>query len=216
MNLSPLRTYFFPLFLFFTFNVFSQNGDYNRWSAEVSTGIHVPLAPNDGISRKKYIAFKQFQFSGRYMFNERFGVKGQYGFNRFANPDATEMGISFNRLGLEGVANLGRILNVGYRLRERLGLLAHAGGGITFAKPATNSGTDHIGNIIVGLTGQIKLSENFAFIGDLSYITNLKQHYAYNGELLDPNFKSVSGSFVNVSIGIMYYLGENKYHADWY
>src|SRR5690606_36035967 len=122
------------------------------------------LAPNDGISRSKYIGFKQFQLSGRYMFTEKFGLKGHYAFNRFSNPKNSEMGMTFNRVGLEGIANVGKLLNVGFHLRERFGLLFHTGAGITFANPAAVSGTDHIGNILVGFTGQIKLNESFTLL----------------------------------------------------
>ncbi|CAM3388100.1 hypothetical protein [Aequorivita lipolytica] len=216
MNLLSIRTYLVAIFLFSGMNLFAQENNFNRFSAEISTGVHVPLAPNDGISRSKYIAFKQFQLAGRYMFTEKFGLKGHYAFNRFANPDDSDMGISMSRIGLEGVANLGRLLNVDYHFRERFGLLLHAGGGITFAQPTSVNGTDHMGNMLLGLTGQLKLNNNFALFGDLSYISSFKQHYAYNGELLSPNFEAVTGSFVNVSIGIMFYLGEENYHADWY
>ncbi len=216
MNLFSFQTYALAIFLLLGVNLFSQESNFNRWSAEFSTGIHVPLTPNEGISRSKYIAFKQFQLGGRYMFTEKFGLKGHYAFNRFANPDDNKMGVSFNRIGLEGVVNVGRLLNVNYRLRERLGLLFHTGAGITFAKPSSANSAEHTGSILVGLTGQYKLNNSFALTGDLTYVANLKQHYAYNGELLDANFESVTGSFVNVSVGIIYYFGEEDYHADWH
>lgn len=204
------------LLFFSTFFVSAQTDEFNRFSAELTTGIHVPLAPNHGISRSKYIAFKQFQLSGRYMFTEKFGLKGHYAFNRFANPDDADFGMSFNRIGLEGVANVGKLLNVGYRLRERFGLLFHTGAGITFANPTGSESIEHIGNILVGFTGQIKLNSDFTLLGDLTYVANLKQHYAYNGELINANYDPEPGSFVNLSIGIMYSFGEEEHHADWY
>ncbi|WP_157429291.1 hypothetical protein [Aequorivita sublithincola] len=176
----------------------------------------MPLSPGKEISRTKYIAFKQFELAGRYMFTEKFGAKGHYAFNRFENPNDNTMGISMNRVGLEGVANVGRLLNVDYRLRERIGLLFHTGVGVSFARPSSVSGTDHIGNFLIGFTGEIKLNERISFFGDMTYIRNFKQHYGYNGELLNANYDAEAGSFVNVSIGIMYSFGQKKYHADWY
>ena len=211
-----IKTYLLSLFLLFGAALFAQESNFNRFSVELTTGVHVPLAPNDGISRSKYVAWKQFQLSGRYMFTEKFGVKGHYGFNGFSNPDDSEESLTFNRLGLEGVVNIGKLLNVNYRIRERVGLLFHTGAGITFAKPSSISNSEHIGNFLIGFTGQIKLNNRFTLLGDMTYFSNFKQHYAYNGELLDPDFEGQSGSFVNVSIGIMYNLGEGKYHADWY
>lgn len=215
MKLLSLRTLFLAVFLISGAGMLAQEGNFNRISVELTTGVHVPLAPGQGISRKKYIAFKQFDLAGRYMFTEKIGLKGHYGFNRFANPDDTKMGVTFHRVAVEGVLNVGKLLNVNYRLRERLGLLFHTGVGVTFARPEATRGTDHMGNFLVGLTGQIKLNESFTLLGDMTYIRNMKQHYAYNGQPLVP-FDATPGAFVNVSVGIMYNLGEHKYHADWY
>ena len=215
MKLLIPRTLFLALFFISSASLLAQESNFNRWSAELTTGVHVPLAPNQGISRKKYIAFKQFEFATRYMFTEKFGLKGHYGFNRFANPKDTKMGVTFHRIGMEGVMNVGKVLNINYRLRERLGLLFHTGVGVTFARPEATRGTDHMGNFLVGLTGQIKLNESFTLLGDMTYIRSMKQHYAYNGQPMIP-FEDTPGAFVNVSVGIMYNLGEHRYHADWY
>lgn len=217
MNLLPYCKYLGIILLILSGSlVAAQETKFNSFSLEITTGVHVPLAPGKGISRSKFIAFKQFELAGRYMFTENFGAKAHYAFNRFENPDDHEMGISMNRVGLEGVANVGKLLNVDYRLRERFGLLFHTGVGITFANPSSVVGTDHMGNFLVGFTGEIKLNESFTLLGDMTYVRNFKQHYAYNGELLNANLDAEPGGFVNVSIGIMYSFGENKYHADWY
>ncbi|HLW31600.1 MAG TPA: hypothetical protein VKX40_05010, partial [Aequorivita sp.] len=211
MKLLSPRTLFLAVFLISSASLLAQETNFNRWSVELTTGVHVPLAPGQGISRKKYIAFKQFELAGRYMFTDKIGLKGHYGFNRFANPDDNKMGVTFHRIGMEGVVNVGKLLNIDYRLRERLGLLFHTGVGVTFANSEASQGTDHIGNFLVGFTGQVKLNESFTLLGDMTYIGNMKQHYAYNGQRLIP-FEATSGGFVNVSVGIMYNLGEGKYH----
>ncbi|WP_347375023.1 hypothetical protein [Aequorivita sp. Q41] len=194
----------------------SQEDKFNRISVEITTGVHVPFAPVNHISRSNYVGFKQFQLSGRYMLTESFGLKGHYAFNGFSSSKNKNYKISFNRVGLEAVANVGKLLKVDYRLRERLGLLVHSGFGITLAKPSFVDGTDHIGNFLIGLTGQIKLNDNFTLLGDMTYVRSFEQQYSYKGQLINANFDPVSGSFVNVSIGIMYNFGEERYHADWY
>lgn len=217
MNLLHYRKYYLVLFfLVCGLNISAQDANFNHWSAEFTTGIHVPLSKSVGPSRSEYIAFKQFQLSGRYMFTEKFGIKGHYAFNRFANPDDTQMGITMNRAGLEGVANIGKLLKVNYRLRERFGLLFHIGLGITIANPSDANEIDRIGNILAGFTGEIKLNERFTLLGDVTYIANFDQQYGFNGALLNLSKNPETASFVNVSIGIMYNLGEEKYHADWY
>ncbi|MCZ4319942.1 hypothetical protein O4H26_13195 [Aequorivita viscosa] len=216
MNTSKSKILLVSVFLLFSFNLLAQSDKFNRLSAEISTGLHVPLAPGDGISRSKYIAFKQFQLSGRYMFSKKMGIKGHFGFNRFADPDVKNTAVSFSRLGLEGVLNVGSLLNLDYHIREKVGLLFHTGVGVTFANPTGTTGTDKIGNILAGFTGLVRLNNTMALSGDMTYISNIKQHYGYNGASLNAGEKGVSGGFVNVSIGIMFYLGEHRYHSDWY
>lgn len=191
----------------------AQENNFNRWSVEVTTGIHVPLEASDLKSRLKYVAFKQFELAGRYMFTEKFGIKGHYGFNSFSDPNKSEMGISLNRVGFEGVANIDKLFNINYRFRERFGLLFHTGVGVTLGKPTDDGDADYMGNLMMGFTGQIKLSGSLTLLGDITYIKNLKQDYGFNGVLLD---NSAPHSFVNVSIGIMFSLGQANYHADWY
>lgn len=217
MNFSPLHTFgIIAIILLCGYSISAQESRFNKISIELTTGVHVPLSPAKDISRSKYIAFKQFQLAGRYMFNEKFGLKGHYAHNTFGNPKDSKMNLKMNRLGLEGVANIGKLLNVNYRLRERYGLLFHTGFGLTLAQPSTAKGSDKIANILAGFTGEIKLNNRFTLLGDMTYVANFKQNYGYNGSLINVNGANESGGFVNVSVGIMYSLGSEKYHADWY
>lgn len=208
--------YLFLLCFFVSFGATAQIDRFNQWSLEASAGIHVPLSPTDGISRSKYIGFKQFQLSTRYMFNEKYGLKGHYANNRFQPRGDDNTGIGFHRIGVEGVLNVGRVLKVSPRIREHVALLAHLGGGITFAYPEAIDEAEHIGNIMVGLTGLVKLTPRMALSGDITLVNNVVQHYGYDGALLDPGFDGTSGSFVNVSAGLVFYLGQQTLHADWY
>lgn len=213
---SPATRFFAILLFLFCLSASAQNGRYNHWSTEITAGVHLPLAPNEGVSTSEYIAFKQFQLAERYMFSEKLGIMGHYAYNRFADPNDSEMGISMNRFGIEGVANLGKVFGLGYRTAEKVGLLLHTGLGITFANPSSVEGTDHQGNILVGLTGEVKLSRRFTLLGDLTYVHTSKQHYTYSGQLLDPDYEAQPGGFVALSVGIMFDFGEEKYHADWH
>lgn len=194
----------------------SEADKFNRWSIEVSAGVHAPIKTFNIPARSKYIAFNQFELAGRYMFTEKIGIKGHYGFNSFVNSDDTSMGLTMNRVGLEGVFNVDKILNINYRFRERLGLLFHTGIGVTVGKSSSATPLDHMGNFLVGFTGQYKLNDRLSLIGDMTYIMNFKQNYAYSGQLFNPENNPSTNSFVNVSVGIMYSLGQNSHHADWY
>ncbi len=197
-------------------SVSAQGDKFNHFSVEITAGVHIPLAPNLRIRESKYIAFKQFQLSGRYMLTDKLGLKGHYAFNRFSNPEDANMGLSFNRIGLEGVVNLGKLLKVNYRFQERFGVLFHTGLGITFAQPSSVNGTDHIGNILAGFTGQVKINNSFTFLLDSTYLGSYAQQYKFDGSRINKNNDKFTGTILNFSIGIMYNFGNEKYHADWY
>lgn len=216
MAFSKIKYSICTIVLFISSFAHSQQENFNRLSVELTTGIHIPLKPEAGIARSKYVGFKQFELGARYMFSEKFGVKGHYGYNNFSDPDNLSRGILLNRFGLEGVVNIGKLLNVNYNIREKFGILVHAGPGITFAIPESNENVDRMGNLIAGITGQIRLSERFTLLGDVSHISNFSQQYGYNGVLLDANSSSNTGSFLSISFGLMYSIGSKRHHSDWY
>lgn len=215
MLLLQSNRFYAVLFFLFCLTASAQNPRYNHWSLEATGGLHIPLAPSDGVSLGDYTGFNQFQLATRYMINNKWGVKAHYAFNNF-NAGNSEVGLKYNRFGVEGVANVGKLLKVDYRLREWVGLLFHTGLGVTFANPSSVEGTDHQGNILVGFTGEVKLNKRFTLLTDLTYVHTSKQHYTYSGLLLDPDYNAQSGGFVNFSVGIMFSLGDREYHADWY
>ncbi|WP_164905201.1 hypothetical protein [Aequorivita ciconiae] len=193
----------------------AQETKFNRFSLELTTGIDAPLSLRNGKSTSDYIAFKQFQISGRYMISQTYGIKGFYGYNQFNPSNDSNNGLTFHRVGAEAVVNINRLLNINSAGRRQFNVLAHGGMGLSLAKPDTQSNTDNIGNVLMGMTGEIKLSNRFSILGDVTYLANLRQHTYFDGTSL-PHNDYKTGSFVNISVGIMYSLGPNKFHADWY
>ncbi len=198
--------------------------EYNRISLEVSGGVHFPVAPNDGISTSDYIGLQQFQLGGRYMLNTKYGFRVFYAYNRF---DAGDVGTgkyegedlynTFNRVGVEGIVDLGDVLNMDQRFLDRNNILVHAGGGFIFSKPSTSikGNTDHMGFLIAGIAPQRKISSRVAIFADLSYIINFKQHNTYSGIRFEDKDAKMGG-FGSLSLGLILYLGSDKEHADWY
>ena len=197
MKLVNIKFLSIAAFLLIGITATAQKGDrqYNNWSIEAQTGYHVPLAPNKFVDLGDYDgAFKQFE-----------------------NPsEIVEGGVKFNRVAIEGVANVWKVANVEGEFKENIGLLFHLGGGVTFANPSGSKGTDHIGNIIVGFTPQFRITDNFALFADVSYIANIKQHYSFGGELYDINYEHENGGLVNLSVGVSVSFGNREEHADWY
>ncbi|WP_034259793.1 hypothetical protein [Aequorivita capsosiphonis] len=189
---------------------------YNPWSIEVQTGYHIPAAPSDFVKLGDYGgAFEQFQGGVRYMISDTYGIRANYSFLKFENSD-NPGNIKFNRVTIGGVANLWKVGNIKGDFKKTFGLLFHLDAGVTFANPTGSKGTDHIGNIIGGLMPQVKISKNFTVFADLAFQANLKQHYAYNGDLIDASYEHKTGGLFNFGIGLSYSFGKRDNHADWY
>lgn len=206
------------LFVITSVTGFSQSEqNFNKFSVEIGGGLQGPFAPRQGVNLTDYVAFRQFEVAGRYMFDRTYGLKAHYAFNGWRNPDFRSQTYTFHRVGIEGVANITNLLGVDYPLRGNFSLLLHGGGGITFARPYTVSGTDHMGNLMIGLTPQVKLSERVSLFGDFTTVFNFRQHYQYDGKVYQiPYEKGTTGSFWDVSIGIMVNIGKEAVHADWF
>ena len=219
MKLVNIKFLSIAAFLLIGIKATAQKGDrqYNNWSIEAQTGYHVPLAPIKFVELGDYDgAFKQFQAGVRYMITGKYGVRAHYSFLNFENPEVQGGGVKYNRVAIEGVANVWKVAKVEGEFKESIGLLFHLGAGVTFANPSTDTGTDHIGNIIVGFTPQFRITDNLALFAYVSYMANIKQHYSFGGELYDINYEHENGGLVNLSLGLNVSFGDREEHADWY
>jgi len=203
---------------FLSFNV-AQAQQFNNLSLEVGGGAHFPFNPKDSkdqTSLSNYISMKQFQVSGRYMFNEKIGLKGQYAYFYFQDKENHLNKSAMHKVTLEAVYNLGNALNFNYAFQERFTLLLHGGAGVSFLKPKESYDYEKIGNLQLGITPMVKISNQVAFYMDVTPVINLMQHYSYGGELLNAEHKAQSGFFLTANAGFVLYLGNRNQHADWY
>ena len=120
----------------------------------------------------------------------------------------------YYRADLQGVINLGRIMSF-ENWTNTFGLLGHTGFGLSLLERKDPTYLkDRMGNFMVGITGQIKLSDRIALTGDFTTITNVKQNVAFDGASPD-NIQGFNGSLFTGTAGITIYLGNNAKHADW-
>jgi OOP family OmpA-OmpF porin len=152
------------------------------------------------------------------MFNNKFGLKLDFGYNSFKEGDnSPEFDTKYFRADLQGVVNIGRVLNF-EDWTNTIGLLAHGGAGIyrmSFDENI-NDEKDMGVNIVAGLTLQAKLSNRIVLTGDVTAIGNMLQNSNFDGaspKTLGSTF--VDGAIVNASIGFTFYLGSAEEHADW-
>jgi OOP family OmpA-OmpF porin len=193
-----------------------EKNPYNKWSIELNGGINKPTRTmTEGYSTATLSPFHA-DLGVRYMFNPKFGLKFDFGYDQFKERDNTP---DFEgrqlRTSLQGVINLGRALNF-ETWTNTFGLLAHGGFGVSQLSSDTGfDGKDYTGHGILGLTGQVRLSNRIALTGDLTGIVNGRQNYNFDG--MSPTTSgSFDGVMLNASVGLTFYLGKNEKHADWY
>ena len=196
---------------------YGQN--YNQFSIEAAYVASVPLGSavvNSSLSQGNFNSLGGFKLGGRYMFNTKWGVKGDFAYNEYHGKN--NLGTNFTRLDAQAVYSLSETFNLPFITHETIGLLAHSGFGATYARSLYNDqSNEKVINLIIGLTPMFKISERFALSTDISYIVNLKQHNHLDGVPFDPpTVQYETGQTLNLSFGFVYYLGNRKIHADWY
>ncbi len=206
-------------------NMNAQEGlPYNKWSIDVNGGLTKPSAPmTPGYNGDTFFGLVHADAGVRYMFNNKFGVKADFGYDYMkSGEDSDYFRTAHYRASLQGVANLGRIMNFEEWTRT-LGLQAHAGAGYSWMQPGKDGSTaidydkDQMGHMILGLTGQVKLGNRVALNADFSMINTIRQDMTFDGAgYVDANERGFNGTFYNATLGLSFYLGGNEQHADWY
>ncbi|MDQ6528724.1 OmpA family protein [Flavobacterium sp. LHD-85] len=191
-----------------------SNSNYNKWSVDLGAGFNKPQRPfNNGYTTNTVSPWTG-DLGVRYMFNNKFGLKADFGYNSFtAKGSSIDFDSKYYRVDLQAVANLGRIMNF-ETWTNTIGLLGHAGFGYGQLRNDNFKGADEVGNFIAGVTGQIRLSDRIALTGDFSTILNSTQDHTFNGAYVAQN-RGFSGLIFNGTVGLNVYLGKNTKHADW-
>ena len=198
-----------------TADTLNTGSGYNRWSIELNGGVNKPQRPfTNGFFTSTPSPWNA-DLGVRYMFNNKFGIKGDVGYYKFESADdSQEFETEYYRASIQGVANLGRIMNF-ETWTNTIGLLAHAGAGYSQFKAENQNYTDRMGNFIIGLTGQVKLSNRIVLTGDFTSITNVRQNYSFDGNTR-LNTRGFEGGIFTGTVGLTVYLGRNEKHADWF
>lgn len=189
--------------------------EYNKWSIELNGGVNKPTRAMTPGYTTESLNFFHGDLGVRYMFNPKFGVKLDVGYDQFKEKkDTPDFESRYVRASLQGVVNVGRALNF-ETWTNTIGLLAHGGFGVSQISTETGyGGQDYMAHGIAGLTGQIRLSDRVALTGDLTGIVNGRQNWNFDG-MGNTTTGSFDGVLLNASVGLTFYLGKNQKHADW-
>lgn len=220
----------FALTLLTNFFVFSQEKEssntFNRWSVEFNVGQNKAIRPfssgfysADPTVYLNVNGIEHYALGFRYMLSSYFGLKMDFAYDVIKNNDQSSLAFKNEqfRIGFQGVANLGRLLKF-ETFTSRFGLLAHTGLQVSRHIPqvGVNRKVDEDnGGVMFGLTPQFKLSNSFVITADFTVINNLRQHFNWDGTNASTD-TNLTGLMYNSSLGITFYWGTHKYHADWY
>lgn len=131
------------------------------------------------------------------MMNNKFGLKLDFGLDSFKNDsESFEFEGKYYRTSIQGVVNLGRVLNF-EDWTNTINLQAHSGVGFSFMTNDNFEGNDDMTNFILGLTAQFKLSNRVALNADFSMINNVNQQYTFDG-IEEPVVKEDRGFNYNI------------------
>ncbi|HEY6144208.1 MAG TPA: OmpA family protein [Flavobacterium sp.] len=187
---------------------------FNQWSVEIAAGFNKPQQPMTAGYGTELISPYTVDLGVRYMFNNKFGLKVDFGYNSLtAGNNSKDFSSKYYRADIQGVANISRILNF-ETWTKTIGILGHTGFGLAQLTDDNTILKDNLGNFIVGITGQIKLSEKFVLTGDMTTILNARQLYAYDFKSENQE-RGFSGALFTGTLGLTFYLGKNEKHADW-
>lgn len=193
----------------------AQEKPYNKWSIDLNAGITKPTNPFANGYNTKTFDFLHADGGVRYMFNNKFGVKADFGFDKFENGDnSLNFETNYYRTSLQGVVNLGRVLNF-EEWTKAINIQAHTGAGYSWMKHDGSDAKDQMAHFIIGLTGQVKLSERVALNADFTMINNVNQDKTWDGTS-NLSSRGFDGTLYNATLGLSFYLGKNSKHADWY
>lgn len=223
----------------FTFGIHSQHG-YNQWSLDANLGLNNATRPFAPGYVSNYLGFLHADLGARYMLSNKLGVKLDVGFDRIKNDQSGniqgpiaddgsytfvksgEFQTHYFRISLQSVIDLGRMMEF-EKLDKNLSLLMHFGFGFSSLKNQKNSvwfenwktqGTDEMMNVIIGLTPQYRIHEDWALHLDFSLVGNAWQSKTW--DFTENSFeKGIHGRLFNFSVGASYYLGKHSNHYDW-
>ncbi|OIQ22460.1 MAG: hypothetical protein BM557_00290 [Flavobacterium sp. MedPE-SWcel] len=195
------------------------SNDFNKWSIDINGGVNKAANPfTEGYHMNANNLFHA-DLGFRYMFNTKFGLKIHGGYDVLNddgdNPDrefeTTVMGV-----GIQGYANLGRIMEF-ETWTDRIGLLGHLGVGVSQMENDLYGDADRLGNFIIGMGAQYRITDRVALNADFTMVNNYSQHKTWDGRDYDRKGRQgFDSTLYNATLGLSIYLGKHEKHADWY
>lgn len=201
-----MQQYLKQYLFFFIVVLISLNGNAqfkvtSKWKALIAVGLNYPTT--DGFVEGAYgqtVNFPTVNLGIQNMFNRRYGVKLDFGFNRFkSDADSPDFKVNYSRINAQFVFDLTEYIGF---LTMRTRTILHAGPGFAFAKPLGNLGDNKQNylNLLGGLEIHYAIEEKVSVYTDISYIYGLTSLDDYNPGL--SGLGAFNGSIFNLTFGV--------------
>lgn len=203
-----MKKTFLLFLLLFMLNVSAQEyrGDYQEWSLEVNIGVNKPYNTMTAGYFTANPSFYHVDLGTRYTFNPYIGVKADLGYDKFKNSkDSQVFETNYTRFSVQAVTDVGYALGL-YNKAERVGILFHAGAGVSQLKSDANNKKDKLINVIYGLTGTLKISNNISLSADVSSLMHGKQILNFDGTTETGSESGLKNNLLNSSVGLIYFF----------
>lgn len=201
MRYKTKQYLFFFIIVFLTSNSEAQLRDTAKWKALFAVGVNYPTT--DGFVTGSYaqsVNFPTVNLGVQHMFKTQYGVKLDFGFNRFKNhKDTPEFKINYSRINAQFVYDPSNYIGF---LPTRMRTVLHAGPGITFAKPlgTLRDNKQTFLNLLAGLEVHYAINEKVALFTDVTYIYGVTSLDDYNPALT--GLGAFNGSVFNLTFGL--------------
>ncbi|SDG90690.1 cell envelope biogenesis protein OmpA [Winogradskyella thalassocola] len=191
----------FFVIVFITFNSQAQLKDTAQWKAMFAVGVNYPTT--DGFVKGSYaksVNFPTVNLGIQHMLTRQYGVKLDYGFNRFKNADDTpEFKINYSRINAQFVFDPSEYIGF---LPSRLRTVAHAGPGVAFVKPlgTLRDNKQTFVNLLGGIEVHYAINEKVSVYTDVAYLYGLTSLDKYDPVL--SGLGAFNGSVFNLTFGL--------------
>jgi hypothetical protein len=192
---------FFFIVVFMTLNTYAQFRETSKWKALFALGLNYPTT--DGFVEgtfAKAINFPTVNLGIQHMLKRQYGVKLDFGFNRFkSDDDVPEFKINYSRINAQFVFDPSEYIGF---LPMRLRTVLHAGPGLSFVKPLGNLGDNKQTylNLLGGLELHYAINEKVSVYTDIAYLYGLTSLENYDPVL--SGLGAFNGSVFNLTFGV--------------
>ena len=171
-----VSTFFILLFVSTFANAqFEQN---NKWSIDLMAGGTNAVKPYATGYFSNTVGLFHASGGFRFMFNNKYGIKLDGGYDRIKNDEFGSNGFSeefrtdYYRSSLQLILDLGRAFKF-ENFSNHFSLLFHTGPGFSMLRSMEVDRSDNMFNYVVGFTPQIRLGNRAALFADISFIWHI-------------------------------------------